>query len=113
MSKADILELAEQILQKRTKSEDSPRYVVGRPKLNVDPCPKIGPLSADYKPPEDDASQPGLYQEIPDITKQDPLYEGLYLKPSDGNYIDSNAIENKPSPAPSKKSEYEVEDAYS
>ena len=110
MSKADILELAEQILQEQAKSEDSPRYV-RPPQQPIDPRPKIGPLSANYSPPEDDTSQSGLYQEIP---KQKPeLYEGLYLKPSDGDYIDASAIENKPSPASSRKSEYEVEDEYS
>ena len=119
MSKADVLELAEQILKKRQGDIDSPRYIK-RPVSN--PRPMVGPLSENYDPSRDgDGGQSnGIYQEIP--------YEGLYLKPKEGEYLDSSALntpelnqrpasllENEKYNKDSKKlkSEYEIEDEFS
>eukprot|EP00111_Clytia_hemisphaerica_P001079 TCONS_00003081-protein len=106
MSKADIMELAEQILQKREKTDfqGSPRYVPTHLPDLPDPRPQVGPLSLNYRPEAEDQSN-GLYQEIP--------YEGLYLKPlADESYLDLTTIhksEYSPSMR-SNKSEYEIED---
>ena len=110
MTKADIVELAEHIIQEREKRElhGSPRYVQ-RPV--ADPRPKIGPLSANYRPDEEDKLASSVnpsgefYEEIPS--------EGLYLKPLDGSYVDLTKIKPDQSPSTkSKHSEYELEDVY-
>ena len=86
----------------------------------------VGPLSENYDPSKDgdDGGQTNdLYQEIP--------YEGLYLKPREGEYLDSSALntpelnQHRPESFLKKngeendkdlkkiKSEYEIEDEYS
>ena len=122
MSKADVLELAEQILKERQQgATDSPRYIQ-RPVSN--PRPMVGPLSENYDPSKDDdggEQTNDLYQEIP--------YEGLYLKPREDEYLDSSALntpelnqhrselkkndEDNDKDLKKMKSEYEVEDEYS
>ena len=106
MSKADVLELAEQI----QKTSDSPRYIQ-TPISN--PRPRVGPLSENFDPSKDDQGN-SLYEEIP--------FEGLYLTAKVMNYIDSSPLNlpelTKRSPIKNKEntlkmeSEYEIEDEY-